>query len=94
MATSEQIRNRIVELVKTNKFNKSDLLQVFSQLVHEGILANYDIIKIEEYLHNKILQAKTRMELKNNYGGSYNSHQWKKGERFVLGGKEFIVDNF
>jgi hypothetical protein len=92
MANSEQIRNRIVELVKNNEFKKLDLLQVFSQLVHEGVLDNKDIVKIVQYLFNDILQAKTRTKYSKVHDGSYNKHQFAKGERFKLCEKEFIVD--
>ena len=93
MAKSEQVRNRIVELVKNNEFEISDLLQNFSQLVHDGILDNKDIIKIIKYLFDDILQAKTRTKYSKARNGSYNKHQFAKGERFLLCGKEFITDN-
>ena len=56
MATSEQIRNRIVELIKNNEFDKSDLLQIFAQLVHEGILENVDEVK--QLIQNNDLKSK------------------------------------
>jgi hypothetical protein len=93
MANSEKVRNRIVELVRNNELEKSDLLQVFSQLVHDGILNNKDIIKIIKYLFDDILQAKTRTKYSKAHDGSYNKHQFAKGERFKLCGKEFITDN-
>jgi hypothetical protein len=101
MATSEQIRNRIITLVVGNEFNKDDLLQVFSQLVHEGILENEDIIKIIKYLAEDILQVQTKISLKNRINSktgknySYNAHQFIKGERFFINPChiEFIVDN-
>lgn len=99
MATSEHIRNRIIEVVKNNQFSIDDLLQVFSQLVHEGELENKDIIKIVQYLHNDILNAQTKASHRKqinpitgkNY--SYNSHQFMKGERYTLSDIEFITDN-
>jgi transposase len=93
MANSEQIRNRIIELVKRNEFEISDLLQIFSQLVHESTLNNNDIIKIIKYLFDDILQAKTRTGYAKSRGKHYNSHPFSKGERFKLCGKEFITDN-
>ena len=93
MAKSEQVRNRIVELVKNNEFEISDLLQIFSQLMHDGILDNKDIIKIIKYLFDDILQAKTRSGYAKSKGKWYNSHPFAKGERFLLCGKEFITDN-
>lgn len=93
MAKSEQVSNRIVELVKNNEFEISDLLQIFSQLIHEGILDNKDIVKIIQYLFDDILQAKTRTKYSEVHNGSYNKHQFAKGERFKLCGKEFITDN-
>jgi galactitol-specific phosphotransferase system IIB component len=94
MATSEQIRNRIVELVKNNGFDKKDLLQVFSQLVHDGVFENEDIITIIKYLHEDILNAQTRTSYAKNHGkNAYNSHQFAKGNRYYLGKTEYITDN-
>lgn len=99
MVNSEQIRNRIVELVKNNEFDKSDLLQVFLQLVHEGILENKDIIKIVKYFMDDILNAQTkvsRTKLINPRTGkeySYNSHIYTKEDKFEIKGIEFITHN-
>lgn len=100
MATSEQIRNRIIELVKDEQFLKKDLLQIFAQLVHEGILDNNEIIDIVKYLFEDILNAQTRTSYanshKNKFTGkklSYNSYQFAPGKRFELRGKEYICDN-
>jgi hypothetical protein len=67
--------------------------ELLCQLVHEGILDNKEIIKIVQYLFNDILQAKTRTLYSKSHKGCYNSHQFAKGERFKLCGKEFITDN-
>lgn len=94
MATSEQIRKRIVELVKKNEFTKEDLLNSISHCVHDGVINNNDIIEIVKHLVNDILNAQTRVSYKNLHNkGSYNAHQFAKGERFELRGIEFICDN-
>ena len=98
MATSEQIRYRIVDLANNKEFNKDDLLHIFAYLTHEGIIDNDDIIETVKYLLNDILQAKTRTEFAKQINPrtgrkrSYNAHKFAK-KKFLLSNVEFIVDN-
>jgi hypothetical protein len=74
-------------------------LDVISQLVHERIIDNRQIIELVKYLVNDILQARTKVDFAKRINPrtgnkrSYNSHQFAKGERFFLSNTEFIVDN-
>lgn len=64
----------------------------FIQCVYENELTESDLVKIISEIHNDILRSKTRSQLAKEYGKCYNSHQFTKGIKYRLSGKEFITD--
>lgn len=69
------------------------------EVIHQGELENFDLVKIVEHIANDILNCKT----KSNYckdkiskitgrKKSYHAWRWAK-EKVVIDGETFIVDN-
>jgi hypothetical protein len=69
------------------------------EVIHNGELNNQDLVKIVSRIINDILNAQTRASYRDRINPKtgkkycYNSHQFAKGERFLLRGIEFITDN-
>lgn len=96
MATSKQIRERIVQLIRDKEFTQDELMKVFEHMIHEGILDTKNIIGLFEYLGNDILRCKTKMSYSRQINPrtgkkySYNAHQFQR-IRAKIDTVDFIV---
>ncbi len=98
MATQEEIRERIVELIKEKKFSVDELLNTIHELYHDNIISIDDLIKIIKYFVDDILDCTTRSgrtERINPRTGrkyTYPAHKWAWKKFTIAGEVELIVD--